>query len=492
MKEKAVVVGGGVGGLAASALLARDGFDVTLLEKNSRIGGRARIWEADGFRFDMGPSWYLMPEVFDEFFRLFGREREDYYRLRRLDPAYRVFFSADEVVDVRADREQAMAVFDGFEPGGGQRLARYLDLAAYKYDVAVGEFLYRNYESIFDFFNRRLLVEGLRLNVFSRLDRFVGRFFHDRRARQILEYAMVFLGTSPVKAPALYSIMSHVDLNLGVFYPHGGLAGVAQAFGRLAEEQGVRILTDHPAERIETDGGAVRAVSSRGETYPADVAVVNADYAFAETHLLEENARSFSPRYWEGRVWAPSMFLLYIGTDRRLESLEHHNLYFMPDWNEHFDTIFERPGWPENPCFYLSCISKSDPDSAPQGGENVFVLVPVAPGLDDTEERRESYAEHVLSHVEKITGEPIKSSAVVKRIFSHRDFAQDYNASQGTALGLAHTLRQTAVFRPPLRSRKVNGLYYVGQYTHPGVGVPMVVIAARVAAGLVEKDRKAV
>lgn len=485
MIKKAVVIGGGFGGLAASALLARRGHQVTLLEKNGQIGGRARSWESHGFRFDMGPSWYLMPEVFERFFRLFGEKREDYYDLVRLDPAYRVFFGSGEVVDVSSEREKAMALFDRFEKGGGERLGRYLDQAKYKYDVAVGEFLYRNYATLFDFFNRRIMVDGMRLNIFQRLDRFVGRYFEDRRARQILEYAMVFLGTSPVKAPALYSIMSHMDLDLGVYYPHGGLAAVARAIGRLAEQQGVDIRTDHPVERLEVTGGEVKAAVSRGERFPADAVLVNADYAFADSRLLERRYRSFSPAYWSRRIWAPSMFLLYIGTSRSLESMDHHNLYLAPDWHAHFRTIFDEPAWPEKPCFYVSCISKSDPDSVPGGGENVFVLVPVAPGLDDSDERRESYAEHILSHVEAVTGQTIRDSIVVRRIYSHRDFTGDYNAFRGTALGLAHTLMQTAVFRPPLKSRKVRNLYYAGQYTHPGVGVPMVLIAAQVAAELV-------
>jgi len=378
-----------------------------------------------------------------------------------------------------------MALFDELEPEGGKKLGRYLDLAEYKYETAVRKFLYKNYTSVFDFFNRRLLVEGSRLNVFQRLDRFVGRFFSDRRAKQILEYAMVFLGTSPTKAPALYSIMSHMDLNLGVYYPHGGLAGVAQAFGRLAEEHGVQIVTEQPVERIEVENGSVKGGVGLDQGWDADAVFVNADYAFSETRLLEEPHRSLDARYWQKKVWAPSMFLLYIGTNRKLENLSHHNLYLAPEWSRHFHVIFDEPAWPQEPCFYLSCISKSDPDSAPAEGENVFILVPVAPGLDDSDERRRSYAEHVISHVENITGCDIRGATEVQRIYSHRDFIRDYNAYQGTALGLAHTLNQTAVFRPPMQSKKVGNLYYAGQYTHPGVGVPMVLIAAQVAAGLI-------
>jgi len=488
VKKEVIVVGGGIGGLAAAALLAKEGFAVTLLEKNSTVGGRARIWEKDGFRFDMGPSWYLMPEVFEHFFELFGQKRADYYDLKRLDPAYRVFFEPGRGIDVSSDLGQAARLFESFEPGGAEKLRRYVRQSQYKYEVAMREFLYKNYTSVFDFLNRRMLIEGSRLNVFGSLDRMVGRRFKDRRAKQLLEYAMIFLGTSPQKAPGLYSIMSHVDLNLGVFYPHGGLSAVSSALQKLAESQGVTIRSGEPVERIVVSGGRARAVVTPRETLTADLIVANADYAHVETRLLDESGRSKQEGYWKKRVWAPSMFLLYLGLNRRMEAFTHHNLYFRDNWDLHFDTIFKRPGWPEKPCFYVSCISKSDDNAAPAGGENIFVLVPVAPGLEDTDEQRQSYADHLLSHVEEISGESIRSAIEVQRIYSQRDFIEDYNAYRGTALGLSHTLGQTAIFRPPLQSRRVENLFYTGQYTHPGVGVPMVLISAQVATDLIKES----
>jgi phytoene desaturase len=486
--NRAIVVGAGIGGLATASSLAHSGWDVTVLEKNSQVGGRARLWETDGFRFDMGPSWYLMPEVFERFFESVGKKREDYYGLHRLDPYYRVYFGPEESVEITSDLERNAALFESFETGGGQRLKDYLKQAEYKYDIAMREFLYRDYSSIFDFFNRRIIFEGLRMNVLSGLDRFVSRYFRDRRARQILEYAMVFLGTSPKAAPAMYSIMSHVDLNLGVFYPDGGLSGVAEAMRRLAEDLGVEIRTEAEVRSINVDRGVVRSLETDSEAYEGDAVVMNADYAHVETQLLEERFRSLSPRYWRNRVLAPSMFILYLGLNRKLESLQHHNLYFSADWYRHFDTIFERPRWPENPCFYVSCISKTDSHSAPAGCENVFVLVPVAPGMDDSQEVRERYAEDVIRHLESITGERIGDSIAVKRIYSHRDFIKDYNAYGGTALGLAHTLGQTAVFRPSHRSRKVKNLFYTGHYTHPGVGVPMVLISSKVVTDIINGE----
>jgi phytoene desaturase len=482
--KKLIVVGAGVGGLAAAAFMARRGWDVKVLEKNGSVGGRARVWSEKGFHFDMGPSWYLMPEVFERFFARFGRERQEFYTLRELSPYYRVFFGPRESVDITPDRERTFRLFESFEPGGAERLRRYLERARHKYEVAMQEFLYRDYSSPLQFLNARMLLEGSRLNVFGRLDRSVSRHFHDRRARQILEYHMVFLGTSPRQAPALYSIMSHVDLNLGVRYPLGGLAAVAGSIGRLAQEQGVEVRLDHEVRKILVQRGRASGVLTDQGELKADAVLVNADYAFAEQRLLDPAWQSLPAPYWERRVLAPSMFILYLGLDRTLPGLAHHNLYFAPQWERHFDAIFQRPSWPEQPCFYLSCISKTDSGMAPPGHENVFVLVPVAAGMADDEGQRERYADETIRHIERITGESIRPSVVVRRIFSQRDFAQEYNAYRGTALGLAHTLRQTAVFRPQFRSRRVSNLFYAGQYTHPGIGVPMVLIAAEVVAGL--------
>ena len=491
--KQVVVVGAGIGGMAAAAQLAKDGFHVTVVERNDQAGGRARIWQKDGYTFDLGPSWYLMPEVFERFFANFGKKTTDYYELVKLDPSYRVFFGPGEMHDVPPDRARTEALFDRLEPGGGAKLARYLDEAAYKYKVAVGEFLYRDYRTLFDFLNWRMMTEGLKLNVLGKLDAAVRRRFADRRARQILEYAMVFLGTSPNDAPAMYALMSHVDLTQGVFYPLGGLSAVAQGLRRLAEEQGVRFLLSTEVTKIATENGRAVRVEARGPdgaavALPCDAVLANADYAHVETELLDAADRTYPRRYWDTRVVAPSMFLLYLGVKKRLEKLVHHNLYFQENWNVHFDAIFKQPAWPEEPCFYVSCIAKTDPGMAPPGRENVFVLVPVAAGLDDSDAVREAYAEKTIRHVEKITGEEIAPHIETKRIFSHRDFAGDYRAWQGTALGISHVLLQTAVFRPAMRSKKVANLYFAGQYTHPGIGVPMVMIAAEVSAGNVRRD----
>ncbi|NBK22425.1 MAG: phytoene desaturase [Spirochaetia bacterium] len=482
MKKKAVVIGGGFGGLSCAALLAQSGWDVTLVEKLDSLGGRARAWETEGYTFDLGPSWYLMPEVFERYFSLFGKDRKDYYSLLPLDPYYKVFFGEGETALLSPRQEENIALFESFEPGGGEALQKYMEQATYKYTVAMEEFLYKDYKKITQFFNKKVMTEGLKLGVFKKLDSFVGSFVQDRRARQILEYAMVFLGTNPSDAPALYSIMSHVDLKLGVFFPEDGMAGAAQGFARLCSELGVKLVTGEEVTNIVTKDGKAVAVKTSSHTYEADVVVSAADHHHIDTEVLGPSEAQYSKRYWESRVVAPSMFIAYLGIKRKLTNLEHHNLYFAEDWNQHFDTIFKDPAWPDNPCFYLSCISKTDTKTAPEGSENVFLLVPVAPGLEDSDEQREAYLAHVLAHVKEVTGEDLTKDVEVQRIYTHRDFKSDYNAFKGTALGLSHTLMQTAIFRPANRSKKIPNLFFTGQYTHPGVGVPMVLIASEIVA----------
>ncbi len=488
MSKRVCVVGGGFGGLTTAAYLAHAGYRVELVEKNNELGGRARSWRSHGFVFDMGPSWYLMPEVFEGFFADLGLRREDYYGLQQLDPAYRVFFQNADPVTVTPRLEETVALFESFEPGGGARLREYLKAAEYKYDVAVGEFLYREYRSLSQFFNWRLMTEGLKLNVFSDLDRFVGKYFKDERARQILQYAMVFLGTSPEQAPALYSIMSHLDLNQGVWFPKGGMAAMVAGLERVLRENGVEIRLGSPVREVVVKNGKTTAVRTDEGEIAADAVVMNADYAHAELELLAPEHRSYSERYWRKRTLAPTMVIVYLGYSRKLKNVAHHNLYFAQPWNAHFDAIFKRPAWPEHPSYYVSCASFDDPEVAAEGTENVFFLVPVSPALEDTDEQRERLITQVMDHFGELTGNDMHRDILVKRIYSHRDFKADYNAYSGTSLGLAHTLFQTAVFRPQMRSRKVQGLYYTGQYTHPGVGVPMTFIASRIARDIVKQE----
>lgn len=486
--NRVVIIGAGFAGLASAALLAKAGFKVTVIEKNEQPGGRASLWETNGFKFDMGPSWYLMPDVFERFFALFDKKPTDYYTLTRIDPHYRIFFSSDEIIDIPADVIEVCKLFDKLEPSGGQKLKDYLAASKYQYEIAVNKFLYRNYASFTDLLDRQLMTEGLKLNVFSKMEKYVKKYFTSDIAQKIIEYNLVFLGGDPKHTPALYSLMAHVDFNLGVWYPTGGLNAVAQGLYKLGQELGVEYIFNEAVEHIEIKDASAKRVITDHATYDADQVLVNADYHFAETNFLPRESQSYSAAYWDKRVVAPSMFIMYLGVNKKLPRLEHHNLFLEHNWQPHFDTIFEKPSWPDAPSYYVCMASKTDPTIAPTGMENVFILVPVAPGLSDPEAFRNEYAQKTIEHLEKVSGENIKEHIVVQRIFTQRDFSARYNAFKGTALGLSHTLFQTALFRPAIKSRKVGNLFYTGQYTHPGIGVPMTLISAEIAANEIIKN----
>lgn len=486
--RNAVVVGAGFAGIATAAVLASNGYDVLVLEKNPRPGGRAQVYEVDGFRFDMGPSWYLMPEIFERFFSAFGKSPCDYYRLVRLDPSYRIFFGPGDWVDIADDLQANIALFEQYEPGSGARLLEYLDVASKQYSAAVNEFLYRDYRSLLDFLNRKTLMEGRNLHVFESLDRYAARFFDSDRLRRILCYSTVFLGGSPQNTPAMYSLLSHVDFNLGVWYPVGGMGVVVDSLRSLAESYGARFLFDHEVCAISAKNGRASAVHTRQGEFPADIVVVAADYPHSEIDLVEPRYRSYTQRYWQRRVMAPSAFMLYLGLRKPLEGLRHHTLSFEHDWVEHFDSIFRKPGWPKNPSYYMCCPTKSDPSIAPEGCENLVVLVPMASGIEDDDAERESFAEQTIADIEHLLGQSLRSEIISSTIFGPRDFSRSFNAFRNSALGLSHTLTQTAVFRPKHRSKKLPNLYYTGQYTHPGIGLPMTLISATIAAEIVMKE----
>lgn len=490
---KTVIVGAGFGGLSAAALLAQQGVDVEVVEKNEQVGGRAGVYREGGFSFDMGPSWYLMPDVYEKFFAAFGKRPADLYPLKRLDPAYRVFFGDGDTVDIRADLTQDYALFDSFEEGGGKKLEAYLDSARDIYDLSINEFLYRDYRSIFDFLSGRLILQGSRLHLFESLDTFVRRHFESDHARKIVQYSIGFLGGSPRNTPSFYHIMSHIDMTMGVWYPAGGMRAVVEAIAPLARSHGAEIALDEPVTRIETAGKTATGVVTPTGRRDADVVLVNADYAHAELDLLGPAHRTYQEKYWHSRVLAPSAFVVYLGLDRRVPGLAHHTLFLDRDWEAGFDRIFDpkKAAWPENPSYYVNVPSKTDPTAAPAGGEALFILVPLAPGLEDTPALRENLYARILDDLEARLGEDLRDAVVVKRIFALDDFAERYNAYRGTALGLSHTLLQTALWRPAHQSRRVENLYYTGQYTHPGIGVPMTLISSTIVAQEIADRHKA-
>lgn len=487
MKQKIGIIGAGFGGLTTACLLAKKGYDVTLIEKNSSTGGRARKFTENGFTFDMGPSWYLMPDTINEIFELLGTTAKKELDLIRLDPNYKMFFS-DESILIRKDIEKNLELFERLEPGVTKKFLEYLEDSKYKYEVSLEEFIEKPFLKLSDLLNLNMLKKGSKLDIFLSFDKFLKKNFRSDKLRKILGYTMVFLGGSPNNTPALYSLMSHADFNLGVYYPKGGLNAVAVALEKIAKKNKVKILLNTDVKKINVNKKNAKSITTNKETLEFDKIIVNADYAFAETKLLDKKYVSYPKKYWDKKVIAPGAFIMYIGVKGKIKALEHHNLMIANNWVEHFNEIFEKPDWPTNPSYYICCPSKTEKEVAPKGCENLFVLVPVAPGLSDNEQIREYYFKKIIKDIEEHVGQKISDKIIYKRIYAHKDFKKDYNSYKGTALGLAQTLFQTAYFRPRLKSKKVKNLYYVGQYTNPGIGVPITMLSAKIVTNLIENE----
>ncbi|MFB6108452.1 MAG: phytoene desaturase family protein [Haloplanus sp.] len=477
-----VVVGSGFGGLSTACYLADAGDDVTVLERNEQLGGRASRRRAEGFRFDMGPSWYLMPDVFEDFFGDFGRTPEQYYGLERLDPHYRIFFKDGDRVDLVPDVAENKEVFESYEPGAGEALERYLERAAYTYEVGMEQFVYEDRTRLRDFVDLDVLRSARGLSLLGTMQDHVENYFDHPKLQQIMQYSLVFLGGAPNNTPALYNLMSHVDFGMGVYYPEGGMGGVVDGVVALAEELGVTFHTDADVTEIRGREGAFVVRTEGGREFYADEVVSDADYAHTEQDLLPPEKRQYDADYWESRTYAPSAFLLYLGVEGDVSELAHHTLVLPTDWDDHFETIFGDPAWPADPAYYLCVPSKTDDTVAPEGHSNLFVLVPVAAGLDDSPERRAAFRDQILDDVAEHTGVDLRDRIVYEETFSVSEFAERYNSTKGTALGLAHTLRQTALLRPPHASDAVDGLYFTGAYTTPGIGVPMCLISGKLTA----------
>jgi len=476
------VVGGGFGGLSAACYLADAGADVRVLEKNDQLGGRASVLERDGFRFDMGPSWYLMPDVFERFFDHFDRRSEEYYELERLDPHYRIFFKDGDQVDARGDRDHMRELFESYEAGAGDAFEEYLETSEHHYETAMEKFVYEDRSRLRDWLDPAVATAApVGLQLIGSMDRHVNKYVDHPKLQQILQYTLVFLGGSPKNTPALYNIMSHVDFNLGVWYPEDGLGGVVDGLVELGDELGVEYVTGAEVEGLTRARNGFILDTTDGE-HRADSVVANADYAHVERDLLPDHERQYDDDYWDSRTYAPSAFLLYLGVEGDVDPLEHHTLVLPEDWDDHFEQIFELPSWPDEPAYYVCAPSVTDDSVAPEGHSNLFVLVPLAPGLPDTDALRARYRDKILADLAENTGVDLRERIVVEESFCVQDFTERYNATRGTALGLAHTLRQTALLRPANRSSVVDGLYHAGGFTTPGIGVPMCLISGEHAA----------
>jgi phytoene desaturase len=488
INKKALVIGSGFAGLSAAISLASKGFETIILEKNSEIGGRARQFTESGFTFDMGPSWYWMPDVFESFFNRFGKSVSDYYQLKRLDPSYQVIYGLNDGMPIPAKMSELEALFDSLEKGAGLQLREFLKQAAYKYEVGINQLVYKPGRSLKEFANFKLLIDVIRMDVFKSMSKHVRKFFKHPKLIQLMEFPVLFLGALPENTPALYSLMNYADMSLGTWYPEGGMHKIVEAMGLLAEELGVSIKTNHEVIKIVSNGNKVEAVETNQGIFYADVIVAGADYHHVETKLLDNKDRNYSDAYWDKRVMAPSSLLYYVGLDTKIDGLLHHNLFFDTDFTPHAHQIYTEPAWPDDPLFYASLTSKTDSTVAPEGHENLFLLIPVAPGLKENEEIRSKYFDIILKRLENYTGQSLKEHIVYYKSFAHQDFISEYNSFKGNAYGLANTLKQTAILKPSLKSKKLNNLYFSGQLTTPGPGVPPSLISGLVVAKEIEKE----
>ncbi len=486
---KAVVIGAGFSGLSVASFLARSGYDVTILEKNASPGGRAKTFSEKGFTFDMGPSWYWMPDVFERYFQQFGHSVADLYVLKRLDPSYAVHFGTNDILEMPAQRDELFRMFEKLEPGSSQNLEKFLKDAAYKYEVGMNKLVNlpgRNLTELLD----ADLLKGLRhLSIFSTISSHVRRHFKNERLIRLLEFPVLFLGATAQNTPALYSLMNHADLTLGTWYPMGGMGSVISAMVQVAKGQGVRILCNQEVKQIEVKNGRAVAVHTVSDRFEANVVIGSADYHHVEQELLKPQYRRYSNKYWNSRALAPSAIMFYLGLDKKIPDLRHHNLFFHAHSDVHTNDIYKEPQWPSDPQFYVNVTSRTDSSVAPNECENLVILIPVAPDLVDTKNIRKHYLNLVLTKMESILQIQLKEHIIFQRSYAHQDFMNDFNAFKGNAYGLANTLGQTANLKPRIDSRKVKNLYYTGQLTVPGPGVPPALISGELVAKEILKDQ---
>lgn len=481
-KKKIGVIGSGFAGLCAAAVAAKQGHEVILLEKNEQIGGRARVWKEQGFTFDMGPSWYWMPEVFENYYQLFGKTSSDFYQLQRLSPSYRVYFDVNDYMDIPSDIEALKRIFEELEVGAADKLNSFLKDAKYKYETGMNDFVWRTSDSIAEFMDIKIVKALFKMNLFGSVGSEIRNSFKHPKLRKILEFPVLFLGATPQNTPGLYSLMNYADLALGTWYPMGGMSKIVRALESIALEEGVQIHTNEEVLNVVTENKLVKEIISTKNRYEVDAVIAAADYAHVDQKILNPEDANYSEKYWDTRKMSPSSLLFYVGLNTRLKNILHHNLFFDEDFELHAQEIYSKPQWPSKPLFYVCCPSLLDRSTAPDGHENLFFLIPLAPNLKDSAVEREKYFELMLSRLEKLTGERIKEHIVVKRSYAMNDFITDYHSYKGNAYGLANTLLQTAFLKPKLKSKSLKNMVYAGQLTVPGPGVPPAIISGQLAA----------
>lgn len=489
--KKVAVIGSGFAGISAASCLAKAGYEVIVFEKNSIPGGRARKFSADGFTFDMGPSWYWMPDVFEKYFNHFGKKTSDYYDLELLSPSYRIFYSKDNVWDIPSGKEGLVQFFEKVETGSGERLKQFLQEGKYKYEVGINDLVYKPGLSIAELIDFKLMKGVFKMHVFQSVSNYIKKYFKDPYLIQLLEFPVLFLGASAAETPALYTLMNYADMELGTWYPKGGMHKIVEGMVSLAQSLGVKFQYNAEVKQIEVENGKVKGISVSNTFHECDYVVAGADYRHVEKKLLDSKYHRYTEKYWQSRAMAPSSLIFYLGINKKLKNVLHHSLFFDKDFVLHAKEIYDTPQWPSEPLFYVSCPSKTDPSVAPEGYENIFILIPVAPGLNDEDSIREKYFELIISRMEQLIGEKFRENIVYKRSYAHRDFIADYHAFKGNAYGLANTILQTANLKPSIINKKVKNLFYTGQLTVPGPGVPPALISGQVVAKeLIKQDQK--
>ena len=481
MRKKVAVIGSGFSGLAAACVLAKQGNEVIVFEKNDQIGGRARTFEANGYLFDMGPSWYWMPDIFERFFEIFGKKTTDYFQLTKLDPGFSMIFGKNDWLDIPASEDEIYTLFEKEEVGGADKLRAFLKEAGLKYDISFKHFIYKPSESIFEFVNYTTLSNVSRLDLFQSFSKHVRKYFKSERLITLMEFPILFLGGSPDNIPALYSLMNYSALVQGTWYPQGGFSKITEAMVSLAKSLGVTFKLGEPVANLVVNNNAIKSVTTNKATYQFDGVIGSSDYAHTEK-LIDEEFRNYDEKYWNKKVFSPSCLIFYLGIRKKIGKLRHHNLFFDKDFKQHSDEIYKNPSWPTSPLFYVCVPSKTDTNVAPEGHENLFILMPLAPGLNDNDSLREQYFTIILNRLQDIIGEDIINYIDFKRSYCLNDFTKDYNSYKGNAYGLANTLKQTAILKPALRNKKINNLLYCGQLSVPGPGVPPALISGQIAA----------
>lgn len=482
MKKKIAVIGSGFSGISAAAYLAKAGNEVHVFEKHDQPGGRARQFKTEeGYVFDMGPSWYWMPDIIDNFFTDFGYKTTDFFELISLNPQFEMIF-ADDKIAVPENLDELKILFEQIEEGAGLQLEKFMKSAKFKYEVGMQDFVNKPCHNWTEFISPKIAKSALKLDLLSNFRNYVAKYFKNEKLRTLMEFPVIFLGASPKNIPALYSLMNYGGYALGTHYPVGGFYQLVLAMKQVAEKQGATFHFNKIVESINTENGSVISLSVNGNVLDFDTVVASSDYHHTET-LLNKEERNYAEDYWKNRVFAPSSLIYYLGINQTLPNLKHHTLFFENDLDEHIDCIYEEKKWPEKPLFYVCCPSKTDKGVAPNGKENVFLLMPLATGINDEESVREKYLVEMLTRLEKHLGiSNLMTMIEYKRSYCVQDFISDYNAYDGNAYGLANTLSQTAVLKPKIRNKKIKNLFYTGQLTVPGPGVPPSIISGRIVS----------